>query len=73
MNAGDIHILHSVLFPKDEWTDRKALIWLNNHQLSPIHKRQSDKFFYYRINEVVPDMDFMTVMLDNKVHFVYQY
>ena len=71
--AGEVKILHSVLFPKNDWTDRKAILWLSNYQLDYIHKRQSDKFYYYRINEVVPDMDFMTVMLPNKIHLVYQY
>ena len=60
-------ILHAVLFPKSLFSIKQAKVWLKQHNLTPIHNRDTKNIHCFRIVEKQKGKQFFTKILSNKV------
>ena len=69
---GKSHLLHAVLFPKNNYSIGDAIQWLNLHNLRFIHNRDTINFHRFRIREQIKGWRFYTIRAGN-VEMVYMY
>ena len=67
------YILHAILFKKNIFSFNDALNWLNFHNYTFIHNRETKNIWRFRIKETIKGYNFYTLDLNNGVELVFLY